>query len=460
MADTPTTNIGLTKISTGTEIGTWGPIVDANWDLIDSYLGGTIPQPAQAYNPTQIGTLLVVRPVVGVTAAAQINAAVAALPAAGGTILALYGASFQTIDVPLIIGSSTKQVTLIIERVTQFNITVVGGVDAIQLWVESSIVCLDMGNVQSVGNFVVANSANINNIIASYPRAGPTIINVRGFTICGNPTATVNGAALDLIGCTDKSTIQDIVIYNHDGPCCRIRNAVGGVPCGPINIINPSFNGSGLAGAIPLLIQDVAGGGVIMNINIFGGSLTHPGPGGLACASILGTSANSINGVGFYGTQFESIQAADLGISILNATGIIGYGNGFTAAGTAGSVCVKIAASGGGVSYNHVFDGLVNFNAWAITIQNTTNGITITDARPTIYRSLAPGANAAVFDGSLGLIMRMTQDGVGLAGTKLGFYGTAPAIKPNVTGSKGANAALGSLLTALAGLGLLTDSST
>jgi hypothetical protein len=42
----------------------------------------------------------------------------------------------------------------------------------------------------------------------------------------------------------------------------------------------------------------------------------------------------------------------------------------------------------------------------------------------------------------------------------VGFYGAAPGSKPTVTGSKGGNAALGSLLNALAGLGLLTDSST
>jgi hypothetical protein len=43
-------------------------------------------------------------------------------------------------------------------------------------------------------------------------------------------------------------------------------------------------------------------------------------------------------------------------------------------------------------------------------------------------------------------------------GTKVGFYNTAPAAKPAVTGSRGGNAALASLLTALAGLGLVTDS--
>lgn len=42
---------------------------------------------------------------------------------------------------------------------------------------------------------------------------------------------------------------------------------------------------------------------------------------------------------------------------------------------------------------------------------------------------------------------------------RLGFYGTAAAAKPTVTGSRGGNDALASLLTALADLGLITDSS-
>lgn len=44
--------------------------------------------------------------------------------------------------------------------------------------------------------------------------------------------------------------------------------------------------------------------------------------------------------------------------------------------------------------------------------------------------------------------------------TGLGFNGTAPIAKPTVTGSKSANAALTSLMTALANLGLVTDSTT
>lgn len=41
---------------------------------------------------------------------------------------------------------------------------------------------------------------------------------------------------------------------------------------------------------------------------------------------------------------------------------------------------------------------------------------------------------------------------------KLAFYGKSPTVvRPTVTGSKGANAALTSLMTALVALGLVTD---
>lgn len=50
---------------------------------------------------------------------------------------------------------------------------------------------------------------------------------------------------------------------------------------------------------------------------------------------------------------------------------------------------------------------------------------------------------------------------IGLAsGEKVGFFGATPVAQVNVTGSRGGNAALASLLTALASLGLITDSTT
>lgn len=45
-------------------------------------------------------------------------------------------------------------------------------------------------------------------------------------------------------------------------------------------------------------------------------------------------------------------------------------------------------------------------------------------------------------------------------GSQAGFFGATPVAKPTVTGSRGGNAALASLLTALVQLGLITDSTT
>jgi len=47
-----------------------------------------------------------------------------------------------------------------------------------------------------------------------------------------------------------------------------------------------------------------------------------------------------------------------------------------------------------------------------------------------------------------------------LGNNAIGFYGTTPVAKPTITGAKGGNAALTSLLAQLAALGLITDSTT
>lgn len=72
----------------------------------------------------------------------------------------------------------------------------------------------------------------------------------------------------------------------------------------------------------------------------------------------------------------------------------------------------------------------------------------------------------------MALLDRSTKSFVGTSGpdgivvgknvtSKVGFYGVAtPVVKPTVTGSRGANAALTSLLVALAAQGLVIDATT
>jgi len=79
-------------------------------------------------------------------------------------------------------------------------------------------------------------------------------------------------------------------------------------------------------------------------------------------------------------------------------------------------------------------------------------------------RIVAEGTSSSILlytpsgDGG-GIDLKSPNVGIGDSGTELGFFGHATAAKPTVTGSRAGNAALASLLTALDGFGLLTDSS-
>jgi hypothetical protein len=55
------------------------------------------------------------------------------------------------------------------------------------------------------------------------------------------------------------------------------------------------------------------------------------------------------------------------------------------------------------------------------------------------------------------LIFKLEEAG---ATQKMGFFGVTTVARPDITGSRGGNAALADLLTSLASLGLITDSST
>ena len=93
------------------------------------------------------------------------------------------------------------------------------------------------------------------------------------------------------------------------------------------------------------------------------------------------------------------------------------------------------------------------------------NGVIATDH---IYKTASSGSVSLV-GGQIrfGTTFEFYEPGVSATvafaiqnGPKLGFYGVTPVTKPTVTGSRGGNAALASALTALANLGLITDSST
>jgi len=90
-------------------------------------------------------------------------------------------------------------------------------------------------------------------------------------------------------------------------------------------------------------------------------------------------------------------------------------------------------------------------------VDTVTGQTTIKDNGDNPIVSVTP--TGVDISGLLNVIGELTTTAAVTIGGDVGFYGHASAAKPTVTGLKGGNAALDSLLTALAGLGLITDSS-
>lgn len=319
----------------------------------------------------------------GATADVQINAAIADLPSTGGVVDARgFGATNQTIAAPVLVGSAGKPVDLILNRNTQFLVTVVGAVDAIQVYTGSSLVAL--GNTNSVPNYTfgLSSSASVSSVVATYPRNGNWIGHIEGITLQGNATATVSSAMLDLIGPVDISTLREVLVWNFTNTIgIRLRNATS-VTVGPINFDNCSVNGSGNTGARPVVIDGTNAVAIIDGVNFLGGSYTHPGTGSPIFEVQGGGGGgfvNQVQGIHWYGTQVEPSNASDVGFFLNNVTDALLSGVVGTFGGTAGTDLVKIDSSGTGVSYNIHADNVLNFNAFTNTLNDVKATALITD---------------------------------------------------------------------------------
>ena len=98
-----------------------------------------------------------------------------------------------------------------------------------------------------------------------------------------------------------------------------------------------------------------------------------------------------------------------------------------------------------------------------LTVSNTltlagTDGTTMTF--PTTNATIARTDAAQTFSGNQTFSGRVDVAGAIKVGGNVGFNNVEPIAVPNISGSRGGNAALASLLTALASYGLITDSTT
>jgi len=73
---------------------------------------------------------------------------------------------------------------------------------------------------------------------------------------------------------------------------------------------------------------------------------------------------------------------------------------------------------------------------------------------------IIPNGNVGIGIGTATPAAKLDVNGSARIAVDVGFYGTTPQAKQTVTGSRGGNAALTSLLTALATIGLITNNTT
>ncbi|MFF3928296.1 collagen-like domain-containing protein [Streptomyces hirsutus] len=155
---------------------------------------------------------------------------------------------------------------------------------------------------------------------------------------------------------------------------------------------------------------------------------------------------NSLNG---YVTDLQTRMGGQFGVE--NRTSALENGKFDKVGGSlSGGLTVNTAAAGDALYALHA--GAETFDRVRVLVDRIEVGPG-TGARDTNWRRSA--ANEWTTDDAVIVSLMLRH-----LGTTLGFYGATAATKPTVTGSTGGNAALASLISALATLGLITNNTT
>ena len=322
----------------------------------------------------------------GATADVKITNAMAALLPAGGIVDARgFGCTNQTIAHQLLIGSSTQQVTLLVERCTRYNITITSDIDAIQIYSESAILGDEGSNpLNPEAGFVAGSGSHLTHILTCTPNNLQKICNFSHVTFrMEDNTATVDESLVYLQGVSDITSLKDDLIWNFYNTVGLKIASANGQAVGPIDFQNLTVNGSGNTGAKP--IQIYIGGtsnNGISNVNFFGGTMVHPGPGGLKILDIDGKGVGgALAGVNLYGTYIEPLNAADIGISIRDAVNT--HFSGIFSAGVAATSLFQLSQSGAGLTNGTTITSARHNGNWTHTINNTITSVNVDDPQIT-----------------------------------------------------------------------------
>lgn len=384
----------------------------------------------------------------GATADVQINAAMAALPAGGGTIdLTCYGATNQTIAAQVTIGSCTTKptVNVIVDPATVFTCTIAGG-GAGTCWLLNSGTNMwasrNTGAYTHVTNqgFTGSSTANVATImqVGNSASCGATLFtSIKGLSFFQETTSpTVTKAVLWYDSPSNAGSIEDVTVFGWNQPAAYGILADNNNGFGPLILLNNEVD-SGYQSCTPLKIAQASTTGYA-GITVEGGEYQHPGT-GVGCGQSIWLQSFSscsvaLSPVTLLSPHVESGNATDSDILIDGAQSVTSIGTWATAGNNgAATNLFKIQNRAGGCAADHInLIGTTNWNSGVSTndIANTPSGYNSGAANVIDYYHYATSGLGYINDQSTANAMQVVKGGViSLKG------GTPPTITAGCNGA-------------------------
>jgi hypothetical protein len=399
---------------------------------------------ATSFASKTIGSVRYADQFAGATADVKINAAIADLPAKGGTVDARgFGAGDQTIAATVNVGLNSgtgKTVTLLVDRTTNFICTITNNTPC---WIRnagSSIIASGTVANPNAG-FTLSASAAVSNILLSVDDQSLNLVGgyVEGVFIFGHAGATVSDALLGVRNALQVTQFSNITV-NSNG-----SNSVVGLKIygngASINVGNVQFNNIqvdtlGSSSSYPVWIGCAAAGSLtpiacasVNTISFLGSSaLVHPSAGNPIVTIESRDGAGGTNAVGninFYGTQIESASNTDIGIFDNGAESVHVYGLYGTCHTSCGADLIKLSSPSGTTLDGVDIRGVDNQGGWTNTVNNTALTSTYAYAAyPRInYTYAASGHIVNVAEGApvkFGVRSGISADGAGFKHARFG----------------------------------------
>lgn len=315
------------------------------------------------------------------------------------------------------------------------------------------------GALTLAGNATLAGTLAVTGSLTAAALSGTSLVLTESATIAGNITAT---GSLSV----GESDFTGAALFEGD------LRVVGDTRLEAVQAVTLTVTGSLTATLPSVMSSDLSVGG---GLTVAGAITTAA----TLSAPALGSSGTlSASGATTLGSTLTVSGAATLAstLAVTGATTLSAALTGTTAAftGTVRSEGILTTGTTAGVHMELDTDevkwyngasfvgqmGMTTAGIWYVQVGSPLENIIggFKDGQVDLYYnnvlSLSTTSTGAKTTGAHQITGALDHDG-----TTAGFYNTTPAVKQTVTGSRGGNAALASLLTALATIGLLTDSS-